>query len=306
MIDRLRILGLGLLLAALMAGCGLTNGSGPVGDDDDDSGPGPDGAHKDQTLHVVGFGDSVTVGFCAYTGYSYVDLLVSNKDSDYPDYNKRDLTYHYGDVILNNRAINGTTSCNYSEQAIRDAIHSEQIPDSDQTVVLITLGGNDLIHDYGCDNPHECAAYCSTYQDASDWANSYKARMQGFMSVFEQELPNTEIFLANIYDPTDGVGDIENAPIPLPAWDDGLEILDLYNAKIKEVADADPKVHFVDMYSTMMGHGIHYDDPSNPHYDADDPSYWYCYNLEDPNEAGYDQIRRAFWEQLSGVLQLEK
>lgn len=263
-------------------------------------------SHGSETLHVVGFGDSVTAGFCAYTGYGYVDLLVQNKDADYPEYKKRDLTHHYGDVILNNRAISGTTSCDYTASAIRAAIGSESIPDADQTVVLTTLGGNDLIHDYSCNNPHECSAYCSTLADAQSYAANYKARMKTFFDVFKTELPNTEIFLANIYDPTDGVGDIENAPIPLPPWPDGLEVLALYNQTISELAAEDEHVHLVDMRAAMFGHGMHHDDPANPGYDAADPSYWYCYNLEDPNERGYHEIRSMFWERISQVLSIEK
>ena len=35
------------------------------------------------------------------------------------------------------------------------------------------------------------------------------------------------------------------------------------------------------------------------HYDALDPHYWYYANLEDPNERGYDAIRRLFLIQMS-------
>ena len=52
----------------------------------------------------------------------------------------------------------------------------------------------------------------------------------------------------------------------------------------------------------MLGHGIHCRDTSNPHYDASDPTYWYYWNLEDPNERGYDAIRRAFLAELGAVL----
>ena len=285
------------MLALLISGCLAACTS--VDDNDDKS-------HGSEKIHVVGFGDSVTAGFCAYTGYGYVDLLVENKNADYPEYKKRDLTHHYGEVVLNNRAISGTTSCNYSAAAIRNAIASESIPDADQTIVLTTLGGNDLIHDYSCDNPRECSAYCSTYADAATYAANYKARMKTFFEVFKTELPNTDIFLANIYDPTDGVGDIENAPIPLPPWPDGLQVLTLYNDTIAELAAEDDQVHLVDMHGAMFGHGMHHDDPANPGYDAEDPSYWYCYNLEDPNERGYHEIRTAFWDRITQVLSIEK
>ena len=298
MIVRLFAAVTGFVLALSVVGCST------VTDPNNDGDFSP--AYSDQKLHVVGFGDSVTAGFCAYTGYAYVDLLVDNKNEDYPGYTKRDLKYHFGEVVLNNEAISGSTSCNYTASAIRTALRNVSVADVDRTAVLVTLGGNDLIHDYGCANPRECAAYCSDYNQAVSYAANYKSRMKGFLDVFKQELPNTDIFLANIYDPTDGVGDIENAPIPLPPWPDGLAVLALYNQTIAEIADEDVNVHLVDMRGAMWGHGLHYDDPTHPDYDAEDPSYWYCYNLEDPNERGYHEIRRAFWDRIAGVYDLEK
>ncbi len=36
------------------------------------------------------------------------------------------------------------------------------------------------------------------------------------------------------------------------------------------------------------------------HFDRHDPHYWFYFNLEDPNERGYDAIRRLF------LLEMEK
>jgi hypothetical protein len=104
------------------------------------------------------------------------------------------------------------------------------------------------------------------------------------------------VFLATIYDPTDGVSDIENAgPIFwLPAWPGGRPVFDGFNAAIKRVAARHDHVHLVDVEAVMLGHGIHCSEPGNQHYDKDDPTYWYHTNLEDPNQRGYDAIRRVF------------
>ena len=34
------------------------------------------------------------------------------------------------------------------------------------------------------------------------------------------------------------------------------------------------------------------------HYRASDPHYWYAPNLEDPNNRGYDAIRRVFLNEI--------
>jgi lysophospholipase L1-like esterase len=254
-------------------------------------------------VHVLGFGDSVTVGYCASPGKSYVELLIENDDDDYPDYAGRDLSSIFGSVTDNNKAINGSTSCDYSEELIRGAVRQDQ-DTSKPTILLITLGGNDLIHDYSCANPRECHAYCADLADAEIYAANYKQRMIEFINAIDDEVEGPLFtFIGNIYDPTDGVGDIENASIPLPDWPDGIDVLALYNTTIAEIA-AETGSHLVDVHGAMMGHGIHYNDQSHPNYSADDPSYWYCANLEDPNDKGYSAIRDAYWEKIETVLQL--
>ena len=40
----------------------------------------------------------------------------------------------------------------------------------------------------------------------------------------------------------------------------------------------------------------------DPAYRADDPHYWYYANIEDPNERGYDAIRRIFLNEIACVV----
>jgi hypothetical protein len=59
------------------------------------------------------------------------------------------------------------------------------------------------------------------------------------------ELPGgSEIFVATIFDPTDGVGDLDHVDPtlrlwkPLPLWPDGLRTLAAFNTHIREAAAA--------------------------------------------------------------------
>ncbi len=125
------------------------------------------------------------------------------------------------------------------------------------------------------------------------------------MALLKERFPGgLAVFLATIYDPTDGVGDIENAgPLFwLPPWPDGLEILGRFNAAIRSVAARHEFVHVADVHGALLGHGIHCDDPESPHYRRDDPGYWYFINLEDPNPRGHDGIRRAFLRSMIDAL----
>lgn len=255
-------------------------------------------------LHVIGFGDSVTTGYCSSPGHSYFEMLIENDDDLHPSFAGRDLSTRFGAVTENNKAVDGATSCNFTEQGIRAALQSDT-ETGKPTLVLITLGGNDLIHDYSCANPHECAGYCADLADATEWAANFKDRVLGFIQAADDEIDGEMfVFIGNIYDPTDGIGDIENASIPLPPWPDGLDVLALYNQTIDEIAET-AGATVVDMRGAMLGHGLHYNDESHPQYDADDPSYWYCANLEDPNDKGYAAIREAFWVAIAGRLGLE-
>ena len=62
-----------------------------------------------------------------------------------------------------------------------------------------------------------------------------------------------EIYLGDIYDPTDGVGDAPS--VFLPHWPDGLAIHAKYNLVIRDVASAREHVHVVPLHETFLGHG---------------------------------------------------
>ena len=56
------------------------------------------------------------------------------------------------------------------------------------------------------------------------------------------------------------------------------------------------------MRGVFLGHGIHSRKFWHPHYHADDPGYWYYDNLEDPNDRGYDALRRVFLIEMAKEL----
>ena len=93
-------------------------------------------------------------------------------------------------------------------------------------------------------------------------------------------------------DPTDGVGDAIS--IYLPRWPDGLEIHRRYNAMIRQVAEERENVFLVPMHEVFLGHGSHCRQFWRANYDSSDPHYWFYSNIEDPNDRGYDAIRRVF------------
>jgi lysophospholipase L1-like esterase len=248
---------------------------------------------------VIGLGDSVTAGYGATEKHSYFELLRQNDDAAYPDMKGRDLR----DVLPNLIMHNLSESYTVSEQHLKDQVpRMAAYPPTVHGIVVITTGGNDLIHDYGRSAPRDGAMYGCTYEQALQWQESFRARFRGILDGVMARFPGgCDVFLATIYDPTDDVGDIEHAHLALPAWPDGLKILPLFNEIIAATSHGYTNVHLVDIHAAFLGHGIHCADRRNAHYHQDDPHYWYFENLEDPNDRGYDAIRRLFLIEVSKV-----
>jgi len=239
---------------------------------------------------LVGLGDSVTAGFGARKGYSYFDRLVQNPVDEFPELKGICLSAVFPHLAVTNVSVSGSTSGEVPARQL------SLLPTNDPGVlgiIVMTTGGNDLIHNYGRTAPREEAMYGATWEQVQPWVENFQRRLEETVLQIKNRFPGgCEIFVANIFDPTDGLGDAERAG--LPHWRDAMRILDAYNAVIERCAANHPEVHLVDMHGAFLGHGIHYTELWRQHYDWRDPHYWFFDNLEDPNERGYDVIRRLF------------
>lgn len=287
------LLGAGLLLIGATAFWLHLCFSRPIG-----TGPaGPAVAHDEfarpwtsRPVLLVGLGDSVTAGFGARRGYGYFNLLVSNPPDEFPDMKGVCLSAVFPRLLVTNLAVSGTISHDVAEGQVRQLPRAEA-----QTIgwAVITTGGNDLIHNYGRTPPREQAMFGATWDQAKPWIAHFEARLETIITDTCEKFPGgCHIFLANIYDPTDEGGDLE--PAGLPNWPDGLRILAAYNDVIRRCAEKHPNVHLINFHDSFLGHGIHCAQFWSKHYRSRDPHYWYYANLEDPNERGYDAIRRLF------------
>lgn len=247
-------------------------------------------AWSDAPHVLIGIGDSVTRGLGAAMRLTYFELLLRNDDVVHPDMQGRDLSTVLANLSERNYAQDYTTSQDHLDrQLVKIPVHDPNV----RGIVVITSGGNDLIHDYGRTPPQDGAMYGCTYQQAAVWCENLKGRLDALLKGVMEKFPGgCEIFLANIYDPTDGVSD--SSTVGLPRWPAGSKTVRLANQKIAELCEAYLNVHLVDIHSEFLGHGIHCDEPWRKHYRREDPHYWYYTNLEDPNQRGFDAIRRLF------------
>ena len=252
---------------------------------------------SEQRVLLVGIGDSVTAGFGARKGYSYFDRLIKNPRDEFREMRGKCLQAVFPNLQFTNLAISGSTSAEHITRQL------PKVPKADSNTVgliLITTGGNDLIHNYGRTPPREEAMFGATWKQAAPWVKNFETRLQSIVKQAHARFPaGCHIFLVTIYDPTDGAGDSERAG--LPKWKDGQKILAAYNEVIVRCSKENSFVHIVDIHRAFLGHGIHCTQFWTPHYDSKDPHYWYYENLEDPNERRYDVIRRLFLTEMARI-----
>ena len=320
----------GTIAAVVYFNVYLPQGTGPAGPDV----PLEPFKHvwSNRKVMLLGIGDSITAGYGAREGFSYFDRLVKNPapDSrsprgeaegparlaeddesrrasrgggDSPDMPGKNLSTVFPNLETQNLAVSGSTSFEHYE--VIKSLQSR--PNDVFVIVVMTTGGNDLIHNYGQRPPEEGAMYGASYTQAKPWIDNFELRLDEMLTHLHKIFPGgCQIFLANIYDPTDGTGNTSAWLTGLPAWPDAERILLAYNATLSKFADKYKYVHLVDIHKPFLGHGIHCRKFWIKHYHRDDPTYWFYLNIEDPSERGYDAIRRLFLNEMVKVFAGEK
>lgn len=146
--------------------------------------------------------------------------------------------------------------------------------------------------------------YGVTIEQAVPWIDNFQNRIDEMIKFIGYIFPGgCHIFIANIYDPTDGTGDMNTWAAKAPVWPDWLVILETYNQIIQDCAAKYDNVHVVEIHKTFLGHGIHCRKVWIKHYRWNDPTYWYQIKSADPsaNERGHDAIRRLFLNEMVKV-----
>ena len=241
---------------------------------------------SDRKVLLLGFGDSITAGYGASPQHSFFDRLVANPEDEYPDMAGICLSRVLPKLDAMNLGLSGSTSIEHVNFLLPKVTRQNE---DTFGVIVLTTGGNDVIHNYGRTPPREGAMYGATVAQAQEWIANFEERLDGMLAALRERFPGgCHFFLANIYDPTDEDGDVVNAG--LPRWPDGLLVLKAYNDIL------------VNIHDLFLGHGIHCRQPWHRHYQSHDPTYWYFDNLEDPNDRGYDAIRRLLLLEMARVL----
>lgn len=311
--DRPRILGTSprsaMLLLALLActepgpadDSGLpstddTGGDGtgaPGGDPDGDpfvDSSIPAGYTPDALARVIFLGDSITDGSGASRGdLAYRELLVANADDTWPDASGLDIESRFGQVEVVDRSRGGATtdSMRYGQlDGVADDL-GDTAPG--QTAVVVTIAGNDvqgLIY-----NTDEVDAVIADILD----------NLEATYDFFEDPVRFPDgvwFYLANVYEPSDGVGQADACFFGLEL-SEVLTALGQVNDAVRDQAE-ERGIAWLDMRGHFNGHGYYADDPTNPYYHPDDPTLWFASDCIHPNDRGHHEIRRLFWYALAG------
>ena len=235
---------------------------------------------------LVILGDSISDGDGASDpSRSYAALLFKNDDTSYPEDSELDLTSAYADDFgpVVDVALGGATTGSVAERQLPKVSRALPAPVSGHVVAVMTIGGNDFMRmlflqqdpngpglERVLDNLRRIAAYFSDRERFPDGASLY---------------------IANVYDPSDGQDHIvecyNGLSVPGSAaavrnWDTA------YRALGDELG-----FHVVDTLDPFFGHGF------NNHAEGD-PELWYA-DCAHPNDLGHRVLRRLFFEAMQST-----
>lgn len=238
---------------------------------------------------VIFLGDSITAGAGSQNDdEDYTSLLVNNTNA-WPEWDGIDLATRYPGIEVVDVSKSGAwtgTVLNDQMERLEDQI---MLPFEGEALVVMTVGGNDL--QSVLRNPS------GVEERLEKTVDNWRKIAEYFLD--EQRFPDgVTLLMANVYEPTDAVGQVGNCFY-------GLNISSLLpslhdaNTQLRGLAE-EAGFSVLDMRGTFLGHGFNYSDPTTPYYNEDDPSLWLANGCTHPNPRGHHEIRAMFWRAVDG------
>ena len=275
--------------------------------------------HQDITgvERVVFLGDSVTVGTPPARATDFYRVQLANQLAERFDLDKNAGVLHgfqyerwsnvdVFDGISTTRNAGDFSSCARwgarADDMLRDGTQIEDcfpVMERDRrTLVVMTMGGNDVsnltsgmkdgetIEDLWL----QAQEAVDLFEDGIEWLKEPGRFSNGVFVVF-----------ANIYEFTDGTGDLTSCPgAELAGWGDPLpdpeamaEIVIWLNEQFMRIA-VETGTDMTFMLEAFCGHGFNADDPSAPCYRGPGAETWFDLTCIHPNATGHDAITDLF------------
>lgn len=243
----------------------------------------PDTFPPTDPARIVFLGDSITAGYgIPQEQNTYPSLLERNNDQKYPERAGDDLVARFGDLEALNVARDGatTTSLIAGQLPAVEAAWGDVV--TGQTLVVITIGGNDLTD----------ALFSGG--DPDEAADTIVANLEQIVDFFHDpaRFPDGSfVSITNVYEPTDGTGQVEECFF-------GLDLSSVIPTFERLAADSlalaqDQGWAWVDLRGHFLGHGFRHDE-QGPWTDEADPTLWFQDDCIHPNSRGHHEIRRLF------------
>jgi lysophospholipase L1-like esterase len=200
------------------------------------------------------------------TGLGAASLLARNDDHVWPEFAGRDLVTRFPGIECRFRAADGATTEDVLASQI-DAL--DGVDAKEEALVTLTAAGNDLLSLLGAAEGTGDAGVARLLRNLAAIVDAVRDR-----------LPRALILMANVYDPTDGTGDLDGYRLRPPErrWlRDG-------NAGVGRLC-AERGARLVDVHGHFAGHGR-----SAP---AAERWYW-AESIIEPGAVGASEIRRLW------------
>lgn len=240
---------------------------------------------------VVFLGDSITAGSGASKGrLAYRRLLTDNDDATWPDAADLDLPALLGDDLeILDESIGGATTDTLLRWQLPNLAETlGDTPPKGETIVIVTIGGNDA----------QSALF--PWSDTEKVIGDALANVETLLDWLQDDerFPDgTRIYLTNIYEPSDGIG---TSRCFLGAdYRDKLPALVDYNDTLYDMG-VDRGVAILDLRGHFSGHGFKRANPDVDGHDPDDTTLWFANDCIHPNDRGHHEVRRLFWHALAG------
>ncbi len=248
----------------------------------------PDTFPPPAASRIVFFGDSITRGYGVENEDNvYKRLLVENNDGKWPTFEGDDLTARYGELEVVDVSRDGATT---------DTVLLQQLPLVEEalgptaagpTLVVGTIGGNDML----------AAVFSGDLEAATEVFLANIEQITDFFLDPERFPDGAYLAITNVYEPTDGIGQVEECFYGLdmgPLRED----FDVANQATLALAERDGWA-WIDLEAHFVGHGFRHDEDGF-WADEDDPTLWFQPDCIHPNTRGHHEVRRLFLAALDG------
>ena len=171
-----------------------------------------------------------------------------------------------------------------------------KVPEAKPTLVVITVGGNDghaWAKDAGAGK-----SMTAIMKKVDQATKDMRAAVEWFTKIPKRFPNGVFVIFANVYEYTDGTGDLASCPLSILAglsgkWPQGRKAYLKFNEQLVKIA-VDTKTDVVFLLENFCGHGFKAKDPTNECYQGPKTETWFDLTCIHPNPTGHAQIAKMF------------